>query len=116
MASNPAVPLTYLPHCPLVEPDEITGLINKLKMWKLPRPDGIPAELLKFNVKWWSQLLVHLFTSMDQSGVIPDSWLNLIIIPIFKKSDPDSSDNYRPISLLDIIGKLNTKHLKVCGL
>ena len=45
-------------------------------------------------------------------GVIPSSWLEGIIRPIFKKTgDISNPENYRPISILSCFGKLFTSVL-----
>lgn len=55
--------------------------------------------------------LANLFTLINQTGLIPVSWLSSTLIPIFKKGDPSLPRNYRPISQLSVIGKLYSKHL-----
>ena len=95
---------------------EVESLINNLKYGKAPGSDYITAELLKSNVDWWAPLLANLFTYIDQTGVIPEEWGLAIVIPIYKKNSRSDPNNYRPISLINTICKLYTKHLcvKLC--
>ena len=44
-----------------------------------------------------------------KSGVYPASWKKANVVPVFKKDDKTSVKNYRPISLLPILGKLFEK-------
>ena len=104
-------PLTALPNWPLTTPDEVRELIFQLKNGKAPGPDVISAEMLKHDSDFWAPLLASTFSMADQTGLMPEAWTNAIIAPIFKKGDRSLPSNYRPISLLSIIGKLYAKHL-----
>ena len=42
-------------------------------------------------------------------GTFPDMWKEANVSPLFKKDDPSSVSNYRPISLLNTIGKVMEK-------
>ena len=42
-------------------------------------------------------------------GTFPDMWKEANVPPLFKKDDPSSVSNYRPISLLNTIGKVMEK-------
>ena len=42
-------------------------------------------------------------------GAFPDMWKEANVSPLFKKDDPSSVSNYRPISLLNTIGKVMEK-------
>ncbi|XP_025025945.1 enolase 4 [Python bivittatus] len=78
-----------LPPWPPVSTDEIIELIVDLKMGKSPGPDGLPAELLKKHVDCCAQPLASLFMLIDHYGKIPNTWLNSIIISIYKKGGFD---------------------------
>lgn len=41
-------------------------------------------------------------------GLMPESWSEIVIVPIFKKGNPNLPSNYRPISLLNTVTKLFT--------
>ena len=50
-----------------------------------------------------------LFNCVLDTGFIPTTWLEGVVIPIFKnKGDPKSPSNYRPITILSCLGKLFT--------
>lgn len=93
-------------------------LSRLLKLWSLSAPwnlgkppDEIPTEFLTNNPSWWSTPLSNLFTIINKSGLIPATWLASVIVPIFKKGDPASPNNYWPINLLSFIGKLYSRYL-----
>ncbi len=43
------------------------------------------------------------------TGVLPQAWKYALVIPLFKKGDQESVNNYRPISLLPILLKIDEK-------
>jgi hypothetical protein len=50
-----------------------------------------------------------LFNIIFDTGVLPQSWLNEIIKPIYKnKGDVKDPMNYRPITIISCLGKLFT--------
>uniref|UniRef100_A0A803TV69 ribonuclease H n=1 Tax=Anolis carolinensis TaxID=28377 RepID=A0A803TV69_ANOCA len=90
---------------------EIKSLISSLKNGKAPGPDQIAPEHLKSNISWWTAFLAPLFTHINRTALIPAPWSKSIIIPIYKKGDKNDPANYRPISLLSVVGKLYSRHL-----
>ena len=52
-------------------------------------------------------IYVAFFNLIFNSGVLPDSWLEGAIRPIYKKKgDSKSPENYKPITILSCFGKL----------
>ena len=41
-----------------------------------------------------------------QAGAVPRDWKDAVIVPIPKKGDLKDCDNWRGISLLDVVGKV----------
>ena len=52
-----------------------------------------------------------IFKNCIDNGIFPDIWKKSNIIPIHKKGDKQITDNYRPVSLLPICGKIFEKLL-----
>ena len=50
--------------------------------------------------------LSQIYKSCINSGVFPDIWKKSHIIPTYKKNDKCCINNYRPVSLLPICGKI----------
>ena len=50
-----------------------------------------------------------LFNMSYRTGKIPQEWKNANVVPIHKKKDKSNVENYRPISLLPICGKMFEK-------
>ena len=50
-----------------------------------------------------------MFKKSMESSMIADDWREAIISPIFKKGSKAKPENYRPVSLTNIVGKLMEK-------
>ena len=90
-----------------ISAQEIDLCIRKLKTSKSSGLDNIINEYLKNT----SYVFIYerLFNIILDTGIIPASWVEGIIIPIFKnKGSSTDPDNYRPITLLSCFGKLFT--------
>ncbi|KAF7253206.1 SH3-containing GRB2-like protein 3-interacting protein 1 [Varanus komodoensis] len=83
---------------------EIYELAAQMKMGKDPGEDLIPPKVVKNKLEWWTPVLVSLFSYIDMTRQIPADWSSAIIVLIFKKGKRHDPTNYRPISLLSIIG------------
>ena len=68
--------------------------------------DGIPPKLLMETVEQISILLARVFNLSLKDGVVPIEWKEANIIPLFKKSSKNKSENYRPVSLTSVMCKL----------
>ena len=54
-------------------------------------------------------VFVRIFNTVFHSGIVPDSWSEGYICPIYKnKGNPNDVDNYRGITILSCYGKLFT--------
>ena len=54
------------------------------------------------------RLLVDLFHAILNSGFFPSQWSEGIIVPLFKKHDPNDVNNYRGITLVSCFSKIFT--------
>ena len=91
--------------------DEIQKAVTNLKPGKACGLDNVLAEMLKAG----GQIVIHfmnkLFNTISDKGIYPSEWAKAIIIPIHKKGNIHSVDNYRGVSLLCIISKCYTSVL-----
>ena len=73
--------------------------------------DGIYAEHLKYANDRVIPLLGMCFTSLFVHGILPDSLMSVVLVPIIKNKcgNINSQDNYRPIALASIISKVMEK-------
>lgn len=91
---------------------EIKKNIDKLKNAKSPAGDMILNEFIKSTKDKMIDIYALLFNMILEKGVVPNQWLEGIIIPIYKnKGNSLDPGNYRPITLLSCLGKLFTSIL-----
>ena len=81
------------------EENRVFDLLRKMNANKAAGPDGLQSKLLKACAKGLAKPLSVLFHSCFKTGVIPNKWKMANVIPIFKKGNKSSVENYRPISL-----------------
>jgi hypothetical protein len=79
---------------------EVEIAITKLKKYKSPGNDQIPAELIQAGGEMLLFAIHKLINSVWNKENLPDQWKESIIVPIHKKGDKTDSNNYRGISLL----------------
>lgn len=92
--------------------DEIRKCINNLKNGKAPAEDKILNEYIKSSKELFLPIYEKLFNLVFNTGIMPNSWLEGTIRPIYKnKGDPKQVNNYRPITILSCLGKLFTSVL-----
>ena len=88
---------------------EIDHALNNLKMGKACGSDGIGPEFYKVNSNLLREHLYVLFNKIFELKVYPVEWCKSLIYPLHKKGNPASVQNYRGISLLNIISKIFTR-------
>ncbi|MBW0521937.1 hypothetical protein O181_061652 [Austropuccinia psidii MF-1] len=99
------------PEFPPVTDEEVSGTISTLPNKKAPGPDGIPNELIKIAEPLLTPHLTHLFNACLRQGRFPTQWKgsNTAIIRKAAKDDYTNPNAYRPIALLNTLGKLFEK-------
>jgi hypothetical protein len=66
-------------------------------------------NILSIRHHSWYIFYCKLFNLVFSFGIVPETWLNGIIRPIYKnKGDANDPDNYRAITLISCLGKLLT--------
>ena len=90
---------------------EIIDAINSLKNSKSTGYDEFTIKFIKLSAPILVPALEKIFNLSIQTGVYPNSLKVAKVIPIFKKGDPTSVNNYRPISILSPINKIFEKIL-----
>jgi len=64
--------------------------------------------VLKYMPPGFHEILQLLFKALSITGITTPSWLNSHTILLYKKGDPATLDNYRPIPLANALYKLWT--------
>lgn len=89
--------------------EEMNQNLNKCKS-KSPGPDEIPFIFLQYLGQKSKKNLLNIYNSIWNSGNIPGEWKKGFIIPILKPgNDKNSTNGYRPITLLNTMAKLLEK-------
>ena len=90
----------------------IMKCIKSLKTNKACSNDKSINEYIKNTSDVTTVLYVEFFNIVFDTGFLPDSWLEDVIKPIFKREgDPLKTENYRPFTILSCFGKLFTSVL-----
>ncbi|KAI0993834.1 hypothetical protein K3495_g14350, partial [Podosphaera aphanis] len=90
---------------------EVEEALSRLADWKAPGPDKIPGILLKNCRGTLKTTLTKLFNACISQGYHPKNFKESITVVIRKPQKPryDTPRSYRPIALLNIMGKLLEK-------
>lgn len=98
---------------PVVKEEELFTLEElqregtKLKAGKSPGLDGIPNEVIKLVIKVYPEMLLIAFNICLKHGMFLQDWKKQKLILLKKGNKPlDQTSSYRPLCLLDTMGKL----------
>ena len=84
----------------------VERLLLELSPHKACGPDGLSARIMRECARELAvpiEILCHM--SIEQ-GVFPDAWKHANVVPVHKKGNKCSPDNYRPVSLLPLCSKV----------
>lgn len=91
---------------------EVRNIIDSLKNKDSKDIFGFSVKIIKIIKDLIVVPLTKLINSAIDIGTFPDSLKTAVVVPIFKKGDPNDISNYRPISILPIFSKIFEKVLK----
>ena len=96
---------------PAIEPITINtagaaDLLSNIQRFKVSGPDNIPAFLLKEITFQIAPPLAVVFQASLNQCSLPVDWKIAHVVPVFKKGDKSSPNNYRPISLTCLCCKI----------
>jgi exonuclease III len=87
---------------------EISDALQRVAKDKAPGPDQIPNRILKAAAEWLVPRLHTIFNAGLRNGYHPHAWKQAITLALRKpgKDDYTTPKAYRPIALLNTMGKL----------
>lgn len=86
--------------------EELKKVVSTLKNGKAPGPDGVPSEVLKITAEVCPNLLLDTYNACLRTGVFSKKWKRARLVLLDKgKGDPNAPSSWRPLCMLDTIGK-----------
>lgn len=98
-------------YIPKATPEKIESIIQKMNIHKSPGADLIRIRDIKSVGSSISSILCQLINQSVSQGIFPDCLKTSIIRPIYKNKSKKEFQNYRPIAILPVIGKIIEKYV-----
>ena len=89
----------------IVTEQMVRDRLKEQKPGKSAGPDGIHSRVVVETQEQLVRPLTMIFNKSLKEGVVPNSWKEAEVVPIFKKGKRDDPGNYRPVSLTSIMWK-----------
>ncbi len=89
--------------------EEVSKFVLNLNGRKTSGPDCVPTKIVKACHQELANPLSSIFNQSFESGIFPEGMKIAMVIPLHKKNEKFIPGNYRPISLLNIFGKILEK-------
>ena len=89
-----------------VTEDEVIGIVQSLDPNKSSGPSDINAKSLQLTISSIVTPIVRIINLSLLNGTVPSCWKVANVTPVFKKGDKKDSTNYRPISVIPVLGKI----------
>ena len=86
--------------------EHVVAAVAQVSLHKAGGVDGILPWMVKLGGEAMALVLWRIYSAMWDKCYIPAEWKRALVVPIFKKGDPCEPGNYRPISLLCVLGKV----------
>ena len=103
LPDNAEIYMTYLP--------DILKIIRSLDINRAHSHDDIFVRMLKTYDVAIKKSLSVIYQNCIETGIYPNAWKKSNIIPVHKEGDKQIVDNYRPVSLFPIFGRVFEKIL-----
>lgn len=88
-----------------ISDQDVKDVLQSLDVSKSCGPDLINPRLLKEGAEYLKIPLKHIFNTSLTQCEFPTDWKRANLTPIHKKNEKNLPNNYRPVSLLSIVGK-----------
>ena len=99
--------------CPLSDPVEVFGYLEKLALSKSSGADCIPNRIYKISAPFIAEPLCHIINSSVLLRYVPAAFKSCVVVPVPKKSKV-SVENLRPITISSVPCKLLERHVLSC--
>ena len=85
---------------------EVSRALGKLRNYRAPGHDGLPAEFLKYSGPAGVTALTNMYNALWEAECIPEDWRKGVTVAVFKADDPTDCNNYRGLTLMPVFDKL----------
>ena len=89
-----------------VSPEYVMKVIANLKASKAPGFDNIPTGIIKDCKEIIAYPLTYLINLSLETATFPDCEKIAKVVPLYKSGSKSNFDNYRPISVLQVLSKV----------
>lgn len=90
---------------------DLRSLLFSVKPNRSSGIDGITVGCLQRNFEYIKDVMIFVMNSFIESGVIPDQLKTAVVRHIFKGGQSKTIENYRPISILPVLGQIFETHI-----
>ena len=90
----------------VVTQERVEHLLKAVDVRKASGPDDVSSQVLRHCSSELAGSLTEVFTSCVQEDTWPSIWKGARVVPVHKKKSRSDPANYRPISLLSVVGKV----------
>ena len=90
----------------VVQKQKIYKLLEKLDVRKAMGPDGVSAWTLRECREQLVEPIWDVINTSLKEGTVPKQWKRANIVPIYKGGKKTEPQNYRPVSLTSVVGKI----------
>ena len=116
-----SAPRTYLPSTtvpfafkiPLMTEESFLKVVSQIRGNSAPGPDGISAKLVKKFAHLLATPIIHLCNLSITEAKFPAIFKIARVIPLYKGGTKLEPGNYRPISMLGVVGKILERWVKI---
>jgi len=91
---------------PIIQEEAVNDLLCQVDTYKSIGPDGIHSRVLRELVAELAKPLSVIYQQSWITEEVPDDWRITNVTPIYKKGQKGDPGNYRPVSLISILGKI----------
>ena len=92
--------------------ESVKKRLQSLDATKSPGPDCMHSRVLKELADVMAEPLTVIFTKSLEEGILPSTWKEANVTPIFKKGKMSDPSNYRPVSLTSIVCKVMESEIR----
>jgi len=91
--------------------EEVVTVLSRIKLGKAAGSNGLLPDIVRCCGSPLLDVIVSLFGTVWREKQAPVEWHDATLVPVPKKGDLSACDNWRGISLLDVMGKLFARTL-----